>query len=330
LPHQTDTSADASAHDLTKPAASWSGRRHLLDTKDLTIEEVKYLVESAKKYKALRATRKPLPAVAGSHILANLFYENSTRTRSSFELAGKALGMTVLNLDIGSSSVAKGETIEDTARTLLAMGVDIIVQRHSTSGSAGLIAEKFGKRLHVVNAGDGTNAHPTQGLLDLFTMFSVEPNLKGKKVAIVGDVTYSRVARSDIWLLQKFGADIHVVGPPSLIPDNLKDQGITVHHNIEDALNKADFIIALRLQLERQKAGLIASFEEYSQLYRLDHKRIAGAKPNVKVLHPGPINRGIEITDELADDLSVSLIDEQVSNGVAIRMAVLDAIAISE
>jgi aspartate carbamoyltransferase catalytic subunit len=322
-----EAAVDSHTHEsLKSPKSSWSDRRHLTDTKDLTAGEISHLLELARGYKRLRLSAEAPLAVNTGRILANLFYENSTRTRMSFELAARALGMNVLNLDTAASSVKKGETFEDTARALLAMGASVIIQRHSASGSAERLVDMFGKRLHVVNAGDGANAHPTQALLDLMTMLEIKPSLEGTKVAIIGDVTYSRVARSDIWLLKKMGADIHVAGPPTLVPMHLETFGVTVHKKLEDALKSADFVIALRLQIERQQAGLIPSLEEYSRIYRLDHARLKVASPKVRLLHPGPINRGVEITDDLAEDSSISLIDEQVTNGVAMRMAVLNAV----
>jgi aspartate carbamoyltransferase catalytic subunit len=322
-----EAAVDAHTHEkLRTSSSSWSDRRHLTDTKDLTLGEIKHLIGLAREYRGLRAAGQAPRAVNSGKILANLFYENSTRTRISFELAAKALAMTVLNLDVATSSIKKGETIEDTARTLLAMGVNVIVQRHPASGSAEQLVAKYGSKLHIVNAGDGANAHPTQALLDLLTMLDVIPSLEGAKVAIVGDISYSRVARSDIWLLKKLGANIHVVGPPTLIPMHLDKFDVTIHTKLKDALEGADFIIALRLQLERQQAGLIPSMDEYSRVYRLDHERLKVASANVKLLHPGPINRGIEITDELADDARISLIDQQVSNGVLMRMAILHSI----
>lgn len=256
--------------------------------------------------------------------LANLFYENSTRTRSSFELAARKLGAYVLNLDIKTSSTAKGESIEDTARQLVSMGADAVVQRHSSSGSAHALVRALGDRVHVINAGDGWNAHPTQALLDLFSMLEVRQSLKGAKVAIIGDITHSRVARSNIWLLQSLGVDLNICGPPALVPSALKQlPAVKIHAKLEDALRDAEFIIALRLQMERQQQGLISSVGEYRKLYRLDHDRIKVASPQVRVLHPGPVNRGIEITEALIDDAEISLVHKQVTNGIAVRMAVL-------
>lgn len=311
-------------------SSTWSGRQHLLDTKDLSIEEISHLIEQAKRYKSEIAAGSPVEPVLSGKVVANLFYENSTRTRSSFELAGKKLGMTVLNLDLGTSSVKKGETLEDTARTMLALGVNVLVQRHAASGSALRIVDALGDRIHVVNAGDGANAHPTQALLDLFTMLECKDDLKGSKIAIVGDVLHSRVARSNFWLLQKLGAQIHFAGPPTLMPTTFTALGAQVHVRLEDALDDADFVMALRLQLERQQTGLIPSLAEYAHLYRIDHKRLRHAKPGAKVMHPGPINRGVEITDAIADDPSVSLIERQVANGIPVRMSVLRALCAGE
>lgn len=302
---------------------SWSQRRHLLDTADLTLDEIEGLMALANVCKKLQEISPAPLAVLNDKTIANLFYENSTRTRSSFELAAKRLGATVLNLDIGTSSVAKGETLEDTASTLISMGVNVLVQRHSSAGAAHKVVAKHGERVHVINAGDGWHSHPTQALLDLFTMRESCPDLNNCKIAMVGDITHSRVARSNIWLLKRLGADVHVAGPPTMLPPKLAQLGVTVHTRIEPAIKDADFVMTWRLQLERQKQGLIPSMEEYKRLYRLDHGRLAKAKPEVKVLHPGPSNRGAEITGELLDDTKFSLVTNQVTNGIAVRMAVL-------
>lgn len=307
---------------------SWSGRRHILDTKDLTLDEVDYLLELAGKYAEGGVSAMPLPAVQRGRAMANVFYENSTRTRSSFEIAGKVLGLNVVNLDVGSSSVAKGESIEDTGRSLVSMGFDVIVQRHSSSGTAHQLAEFIGDKARVVNAGDGANAHPTQALLDAMTMLQIKKSLRGVKVAIIGDITYSRVARSNLWLLKLLGADIHFCGPPTLLPTYL-DQFGTVHLKVEKALADADFVMVLRLQLERQQSGLIPSIYEYSQVFRVDHARMALAKPGAKVMHPGPMNRDVEITNALADDPTFSLVEKQVANGFCMRMAILYTLFVS-
>lgn len=301
----------------------WRRKRHLLDTRDLSTDELGTVLKAAKICKdIIKSGEGPQPVLANKTV-ANLFYENSTRTRSSFELAAKRLGATVINVDIASSSVAKGETIIDTGRTLSSMAVDCLVQRHQASGSAHQIARILGEEVQVINAGDGWNAHPTQALLDYFTMTELRGNLNGSKLAIIGDITHSRVARSNIWLLKKLGVDIHVSGPPTLLPPDLASLGVTVHARPEAAIENADFVMVLRLQLERQQQGLIPSLGEYKRLYRIDHARIKLASPAVKVFHPGPMNRDLEITHALADDPELSLVRTQVANGVAVRMAIL-------
>lgn len=301
----------------------WTQRRHLLDTKDLNEEELEAVLHAARICKEMTVNGEGPQPILSTKTVANLFYENSTRTRSSFELAAKRLGATVINVDIASSSVAKGETIIDTGRTLTAMSVDCLVQRHHASGSALQITREFGDQVHVINAGDGWNAHPTQALLDYFTMWEIKGHMKGHKVAIVGDITHSRVARSNIWLLKTMGADVHIAGPPTLLPPKLEKLGVSFHTSLEPAIKDAQFVMVLRLQLERQQQGLIPSIGEYKRLYRLDHERVALAQPDAKVFHPGPMNRDIEISHALADDIDRSLVRTQVANGVAVRMAVL-------
>lgn len=301
----------------------WRKRRHLLDTKDINSDELAACMKAASICKEMINSGEGPQGILADRTVANLFYENSTRTRSSFELAAKRLGATVINVDIASSSVAKGETIIDTGRTLTAMAVDALVQRHHCSGSALQIAREFGQEVHVINAGDGWNSHPTQALLDYFTMWEIRGNVSGAKIAIVGDITHSRVARSNIWLLKHMGADVHIAGPPTLLPPGLGKLGLTIHTRLEPAIENADFIMVLRLQMERQQQGLIPSIGEYKRLYRLDHARLKLAAENCKVFHPGPMNRDIEIAHALADDMSRSLVRTQVANGVAVRMAVL-------
>ncbi|MBX9689303.1 MAG: aspartate carbamoyltransferase catalytic subunit [Candidatus Obscuribacterales bacterium] len=300
----------------------WRKRRHLLDTDDLSSDELTTALHAAMLCKEMMKSDGP-QALLAEKTVANLFYENSTRTRSSFELAAKRLGATVINVDIASSSVAKGETIIDTGRTLTAMGVDALVQRHNCSGAALQIVREFGEDVQVINAGDGWHAHPSQALLDYFTMWEICKELNGAKIAIVGDITHSRVARSNIALLSRLGADIHLAGPPTLLPDDLSKLGVTVHTQIEAAIENARFIMVLRLQLERQQQGLIPSIGEYKRLYRMDHARLKLAADNCKVFHPGPMNRDLEISNSLADDAKHSLVRVQVQNGVAMRMAIL-------
>jgi aspartate carbamoyltransferase catalytic subunit len=324
MPDHISSTASLSnkARELEK-LGGWTKRRHLLDTKDLSADELATLLKAASICKEIMNSGEGPQNLLANKTVANLFYENSTRTRSSFELAAKRLGTTVINVDIASSSVAKGETIIDTGRTLIAMGVDALVQRHSSSGSALQIAREFGSQVHVINAGDGWNAHPTQALLDYFTMWELRGDVRGLKIAIVGDITHSRVARSNIWLLKMMGADIHIAGPPTLLPPELSKAGVTVHTQLEPAIENADFIMVLRLQLERQKQGLIPSLGEYKRMYRMDHARLQLASERARVFHPGPMNRDIEITHALADDPERSLVRTQVANGVAVRMAVL-------
>lgn len=300
----------------------WSKKRHLLDTEELSSAEAQAILELATRFEAMAKTGAPYPVLANKTV-ANIFYENSTRTRSSFELAARRLGITVLNLDVAGSSVTKGENITDTAVTLISMGVDVIVQRHSASGSAHVLARYLGDQVHVVNAGDGWHSHPTQALLDLYTISQVCPDLRGTKFTIVGDILHSRVARSNIGLLKKYGVEIHVVGPPALMPSHVEDLGVISHTNLSEALEGANFVMALRMQLERQQQGLISSLGEYKRQYQLNHERLKVAHPDVRVLHPGPSNRGVEITDALHDDPNLSLVAKQVTNGVYIRMAVL-------
>lgn len=322
-------------------AQSWRKRRHLLDTADLSLDELSMELALAHLFKQEQSHKKPPLTILSSETVATLFYENSTRTRSSFDLAARKLGATVINLDVKTSSVAKGETLEDTALNLWAMGVNAIIMRHSISGAPSDLSAMVGDKLHIINAGDGWFAHPSQGLLDLYTILESlqalpklgnglenkvsENTLKGKKIAIVGDVTHSRVARSNLWLLKKLGAEVHLAGPPALLPASFgaPELGAHVHYKLEPAIKEADFVICLRLQLERQEQGLIASIDEYRKLYRVDHSRLRLAAKGVQVLHPGPINRGIEITDALAEDNNISCILKQVENGVLSRMAIL-------
>ncbi len=326
-------------------AQAWRQRRHLLDTRDLSLDEISVCLALAHYYKHNQFHKKPPQTILSAVTVATLFYENSTRTRTSFDLAARKLGATVVNLDVNTSSAAKGESLADTALNLWAMGVNAIVMRHSQSGAPDDLSSAVGDKIHVVNAGDGWHAHPSQGILDLYTILESlgelpaftssapgkienrlsETTLKGKKIAIVGDITHSRVARSNLWLLKKLGAEVHMAGPPALLPDTFADEemGAIVHHRLEAAIKNADFIICLRLQLERQAQGLIASIDEYRKQYRLDHDRIRLAASGVRILHPGPINRGVEITDALADDAIISCILTQVENGILSRMAVL-------
>lgn len=252
--------------------------------------------------------------------MINLFYENSTRTRSSFEFAGKYLGADVVNINTSSSSVMKGESLKDTALTLDRMHPDIIVMRHGASGAHEIMGNLVKAR--VLNAGDGTHQHPTQSLLDIMTILEHKGTLEGLKIAIVGDILHSRVARSDIWGFKALGADVTLCAPPTLMPAKAAELGVTVTYDMDEAVKDADVIGMLRIQLERQKAGMFPSVREYAAFYGLNAQRLKLAKPDCLVMHPGPINRGVEITAEVAD-CAQAVIEEQVQNGLAVRMALL-------
>jgi aspartate carbamoyltransferase catalytic subunit len=311
-------------------------RTHILGLADWQEFEYNILLSTASSFREVlsRATKK-VPALQGQ-VITNLFFEPSTRTRSSFELAAKRLSADILNFSPSSSSLSKGETILDTAKTYLAMGTDIMVIRHQHSGVPQAIAtemDRLATGVSILNAGDGQHEHPSQALLDLFTLCSlIDPEnpkielLYGKKVAIVGDILHSRVARSNIWSLSKAGVDLHLAGPATLLPELFSQFApgkITLHRNIDQALENADYIMTLRLQKERMSEHLLPSLREYHQYYGITRQRLARCKQGVKILHPGPVNRGVEISSDLMDDETYSLISDQVNNGVAIRMALL-------
>lgn len=303
-------------------APGWQ-HRHVLDLDDFSRDEIELVLQTAEAMKEILARDVPrAPALRGTTIVT-LFYEASTRTRASFELAGKVLGADVINVTASGSSIEKGESLIDTVRTLRAIGAHILVMRHPRSGAPYLAAANC--EAQVINAGDGWHAHPTQGLLDIYTLRSHLGDLAGKRIAIVGDITHSRVARSDIWGLSKMGAEVVVCGPPTLIPAELSAPGLPplrVETNIEAALKGADAVMTLRLQQERMTGGLLPSLREYSRLYQVNEARMALARPGAPVLHPGPMNEGVEISAALAHSAS-SLIEEQVTNGLAVRMALL-------
>ena len=302
-------------------------RRHVLDLDDFSADEIELVLETTTAMKEVLARDVPrAPALRGTTIVT-LFYEASTRTRASFELAGKVLGADVINLTSSGSSVEKGESLIDTVRTLQAIGAQILVMRHSMSGAPYLAAEHCDAR--VINAGDGWHAHPTQGLLDLYTLRSRVGDLRGRRIVIVGDVAHSRVARSDIWGLTRLGAEVVVCAPPTLLPAELgkatEDEGlppVTIETDFDKAVCGADAVMTLRLQHERMAGGLLPSLREYSRLYQVNEARMAKANPGAPVLHPGPMNEGVEISAALAHS-AASMIEEQVQNGVAVRMALL-------
>jgi len=293
-------------------------RKDILSIADLEKEEIDLILHTAASFKevSMRDIKK-VPALRGKTVI-NLFFEPSTRTRTSFELAAKRLSADVINISAGASSTTKHETLLDTSKNIQALQSDYIVVRHHSSGAAHFLASAL--HCSVINAGDGTHEHPSQGLLDLLTIKEKRGDFKGLKVVIVGDILHSRVANSDIHGLLKYGADVHLVGPPTLIPRGIELWGVTVHYHLDEALASADVIILLRLQLERQGKGFFPTIREYSKLYGLNRRRLALADPKCLVMHPGPINRGIEVTSEVADGLS-SVILEQVTNGLAVRMA---------
>ncbi len=344
-------------------SVTWN-RHHILSLADFTPDEYDTVLQTANSFREVLSRRtKKVPTLQGQ-VVANLFFESSTRTRSSFELAAKRLSADTLNFAAGTSSLTKGETILDTAKTYLAMGTDMMVVRHREAGVPHAIAaemDRLGVRVGILNAGDGQHEHPSQALLDLFTITTLlDPDhprldlLKGKKIAIVGDILHSRVARSNIWSLTASGAEVHLAGPPTLLPalfvDYVReetDQGLRLksnseqsvssvspaplsfprklflHWSLEPALRDADFVMTLRLQKERMTSHLLPSLREYHQQFGITRDRLKLCKPDVKVLHPGPVNRGVEISSELMDDPQFSLIAQQVTSGVAVRMALL-------
>lgn len=311
------------------PSTAWT-RHHLLDLDDFTASEIELLLDTADAMKEVLSRDVPrVPALRGTTVVT-LFYEASTRTRASFELAGKVLGADVINVAASNSSVQKGEALPDTIRTIQAIGADICVLRHHASGAPYVAARESNFR--VVNAGDGSHAHPTQALLDAYTLRSHLGTIRGRKVVIVGDIAHSRVARSNMWSLTVLGAEVVLCGPPTLLPPGLNGHTahaeerdfppVRVEYDLDRAIEGADAVMALRLQRERQSSGLLPSLREYSRLYQVHGDRLAKAKPDALVLHPGPINEGIEISTEVAHGAR-SLVEEQVTNGVAMRMAVL-------
>jgi len=294
--------------------------KDLLGLENLTAAEIQHVLRTAKPMKGiLMRPVKKLPTLRGKAVF-HVFYEASTRTRTSFETAAKVLGADTASIAVAQSSVSKGESLYDTLRTLEAMRPDIVVVRHQASGAAEFLAKHL--QAGVINAGDGQHEHPTQALLDLFTMQEKLGELAGKKVVIVGDILHSRVARSNVWGLTKLGAQVVLVGPPTLLPAEMRVLGVECSHDLDEALVGADVVMALRLQLERQQAGLFPSLREYSRAYGLTSARLKRTGKETLIMHPGPMNRGVEITSELANSPQ-AVIEEQVTNGVAVRMALI-------
>lgn len=295
-------------------------RKDLLSLAPLSVDEIMFVLDTADSFKEVTGREiKKVPALRGKTVV-NLFFEPSTRTRTSFELAAKRLSADVINFSPSSSSVVKGETLLDTARNIEAMQADIIVLRHSSAGAAETLAN--GVKSSVINAGDGWHEHPTQALLDLYTIRQRGMNFRGLRVAIVGDVSHSRVARSNIYALLKLGAEVRLVGPPTMMPRSVERLGAKVYYDMDEGLRDSNVIMMLRLQLERQGRAQFPTIREYSRLYGLTAERVRLADTHAIVMHPGPINRGVEIAPDVADSLS-SVILDQVANGVAVRMGIL-------
>jgi len=299
--------------------------KHLLAIEGLEPPHIADLLDLAESYALLNRSGKTQRDLLKGRTLINLFFEDSTRTRTSFELAGKRLGADVINMSVSTSSVNKGETLLDTASTLNAMQCDLLVIRHGQSGAPALLSQKV--EAAVINAGDGTHEHPTQALLDALTIRRRKGRLEGLVVAICGDIAHSRVARSNIHLLTTMGSRVRVVGPPTLIPADVARLGVEVFHDMKAGLKDADAVMMLRLQRERMSGGLVPSAREFFRFYGLDAEKLAHARPDSIVMHPGPMNRGVEIDSAIADHPTRSVIGEQVEMGVACRMAVLDVLA---
>ena len=295
-------------------------KKDLLSVEELSKEEIELILQTAESFKEVSTREiKKVPALRGKTV-ANLFFESSTRTRTSFELAAKRLSADILNFQSAGSSTSKGESLRDTARNIEAMQVDTIVMRHSSSGSAEYLARTI--KAGVINAGDGIHEHPTQGLLDIFTVREKKKDVQGLNVCLIGDILHSRVARSNIWGLKKLGAHVTVCGPPTLIPKKIEELGVEVAYDLDSIIEKQDVLNILRIQLERQQGAFFPSLREYAAEYGISNERMKKAKKDVVIMHPGPVNRGVELSGEVADGAQ-SVILDQVTNGVAVRMAVL-------
>lgn len=296
-------------------------KKDILGIRDMSREEINLILDTAESFLEISTREiKKVPTLRGKSVI-NLFYEASTRTRTSFELAGKRLSADTINISASTSSAVKGETLIDTARNLEAMTPDIIVIRHSAAGAPHLLAGLV--RQSIINAGDGSHEHPSQALLDMLTIKEKKGKIAGQKVAIIGDIAHSRVARSNIYGLSKMGAEVVVAGPPTMLPRDIDKLGVRVCTKLEDAVADADVVMMLRIQLEREKQNIFPSLREYARHYCLNRRNLGLAKPDAIVMHPGPINRGVEISPDIADDPTCSVILNQVNNGVAVRMALL-------
>ena len=313
-----DTANDAGFH---------PPRMNILGMEGVPKEEIETLLDLSESYIEQNRQDNKKSSILRGRTLINVFFENSTRTRTSFELAGKRLGADVINMSVSDSAIKKGETLIDTAMTLNAMHPDVLTVRHGAFGAVQLLSEKV--TCSVLNAGDGSHEHPTQALLDALTIRRRRQSLKGLTVAICGDIMHSRVARSNIYLLNTMGAHVRLVAPKTLLPAAIEKLGVEVHHNMLDGIQDADIIMMLRLQTERMQGSYVPSTREYFRFFGLDREKLAVAKPDALIMHPGPMNRGIEIDSELADDIHRSVIHEQVEMGVAVRMACLDLVTSS-
>jgi aspartate carbamoyltransferase catalytic subunit len=294
--------------------------KDLVGIKDLSPEEISFILDTASNFRdVLKRDIKKVPPLRGKTVVS-LFFEPSTRTRTSFALAAKRLSADIVNFSVSTSSVVKGESLKDTALTIQSLSADFVIIRHQASGVPHYLSRILD--ISIVNAGDGANEHPTQALLDMFTIQSYKKGFRGLNVAIIGDIAHSRVAKSNIYALTKLGANVRVIGPPTLMPAEIEKLNIKVFHSVEDGIRDADVVMALRLQLERQSKGFLPSLEEYFRLYGLTSERMKLARKDAIVMHPGPMNRGVEIASDVADGKQ-SVILEQVTNGIAVRMAVL-------
>lgn len=312
--------------DLTQQTSDYQfPHRHLLGIHDLSATDITGILDLADKYVLQNRQVDKKQSLLRGRTIINLFFENSTRTRTSFELAGKRIGADVINMSVSTSAIKKGETLIDTAMTLNAMHPDILVVRHPNSGAVALLSQKVDGS--VVNAGDGSHEHPTQALLDALTIRRRRGCLQGLIVAIAGDILHSRVARSNILLMHTMGARVRVIAPGTLLPADVARFGVDVFHDMETGLKDADIVMMLRLQTERMRGTFVPSTREYFRYYGLDAEKLSAAKPDALIMHPGPMNRGVEIDTEVADDIHRSVIREQVEMGVAVRMAVLDLLA---
>lgn len=314
--------ARSPAHELRFP------HRHLLGIQGLSPDEITLLLDLSNSYVNQNRQADKKSSVLRGRTVINLFFENSTRTRTSFELAGKRLGGDVINMTVATSSIKKGETLIDTAMTLNAMRPDVLIVRHSDSGAVKLLSEKV--NCAVINAGDGSHEHPTQALLDALTIRRRKSRIAGLMIAICGDVLHSRVARSNIYLLNTMGAKVRVVAPPTLLPAMVEKLGVEVFYDMKSGLKDVDVVMMLRLQTERMHGSFVPSIREYFRFFGLDYAKLEAAKTDAMIMHPGPMNRGVEIDSEVADDIGRSAIHEQVEMGVAVRMACLDLLMRSD